>query len=119
MTALADTNGSARHAPSPLDLLGGPDLNLVREYPPSLRGVVGEVLVQLRVASGSLVMGTRPRAYMTTSPAVWRTLRETPASEVVEALRRVERDHPGFQMPGAGLDTHTRVENLLRRAESE
>jgi hypothetical protein len=69
----------------------------------------------LRVACGSLVLSTRARAYSISSPGVWRTLRQTPDGELVEAVRRVQRCHPDFTLPGAGQTVHRRIEYLLER----
>jgi hypothetical protein len=101
--------------PSPLDRLGGPDLELASRAHPSIRPAIGELVTQLRVCCGSLVVSTRARSYSVASPAEWRTLRQCSDGELIEAIRRVQRDHPAFALPGDGLSVHRRVEHLLER----
>jgi hypothetical protein len=100
--------------PSPLDRLGGPDLELASRVHPSIQPAIGELLTQLRVSCGSLVLSTRARAYAIGSPGVWRTLRQTPGGDLVD-IRRVQRDHPAFTLPGPGQTVHQRTEYLLER----
>jgi hypothetical protein len=102
-------------SPSPLDSFGGPSLELAARAHPSIRPAIGELITQLRVSCGSLVLSTRARAYSIRSPGVWRTLRQTPDGDLVEAIRRVQRDHPDFTLPRAGQTVHRRIEYLLER----
>jgi hypothetical protein len=104
-------------ATSPLDVPGGPLLELAVRAPESTRPIVGELLQQLRVACGSAERATC-HGYLTTSPSGWRTLRQVPARELVDAIRRTEWSWPAFRLPGSDQQpVHVRVEHFLARME--
>jgi hypothetical protein len=102
-------------APSPLDVAGGPSLELACHLRDDLRVAIGELVTQLRITCGSLLPSAHPRAYCVTSPATWRCLRNVSEGELLDAIRKAQRFAPALTIPGDGLGVHRRLEDLLQR----